>query len=108
MNSEIQSIFNAFEQRQHQGKFAFLATVVGTQGSTYRRPGARLLITEDGQTVGLVSGGCLVGTAAVPGVLSRHNLPHKMPFLFLVLTDGGHLLRPGLAPLVPRLQLLQY
>lgn len=59
MSSEIQSILNAFEQIQHQGKSAFLATVVGTQGSTYRRSGARLLIAEDGQTVGLVSGGCL-------------------------------------------------
>jgi xanthine dehydrogenase accessory factor len=59
MNSEIQSILNAFDRSQHQGKSAFLATVVKTQGSTYRRPGARLLITEDGQTVGLVSGGCL-------------------------------------------------
>jgi xanthine dehydrogenase accessory factor len=59
MSSEIQSILNAFEQIQHQGKSAFLATVVGTQGSTYRRPGARLSISEDGQTVGLVSGGCL-------------------------------------------------
>ncbi len=59
MSSEIQSILNAFEQSQHQGKSACLATVVGTQGSTYRRPGARLLITDDGETVGLVSGGCL-------------------------------------------------
>jgi xanthine dehydrogenase accessory factor len=59
MSSEIQSILSAFEQSQQQGKSAFLATVVGTQGSTYRRPGARLFITEDGETVGLVSGGCL-------------------------------------------------
>jgi xanthine dehydrogenase accessory factor len=59
MSSEIQSIINAFEQSYHQGKSAFLATVVGTQGSTYRRPGARLFITDDGETVGLVSGGCL-------------------------------------------------
>jgi xanthine dehydrogenase accessory factor len=59
MSSEIQSILNAFEESQHQGKSAFLATVIGTQGSTYRRPGARLSIAENGQTVGLVSGGCL-------------------------------------------------
>jgi xanthine dehydrogenase accessory factor len=59
MSSEIQSILNAFEQSQQQGKSAFLATVVGTQGSTYRRPGARLFIADDGETVGLVSGGCL-------------------------------------------------
>lgn len=59
MSSEIQSILNAFEQSQRQGKAAFLATVVGTQGSTYRRPGARLFMADDGETVGLVSGGCL-------------------------------------------------
>lgn len=59
MSSEIRSILSTFEENQYQRKSAFLATVVGTQGSTYRRPGARLLITEDGQTVGLVSGGCL-------------------------------------------------
>jgi xanthine dehydrogenase accessory factor len=59
MSSEIQLILNTFEESQHQGKSAFLATVVGIQGSTYRRPGARLLMTDDGQTVGLVSGGCL-------------------------------------------------
>jgi xanthine dehydrogenase accessory factor len=59
MNSEIQSILNAFDRNQHQGKSAFLATVVGTQGSTYRRPGARLFIADDSETVGLVSGGCL-------------------------------------------------
>lgn len=59
MSSEIQSILSAFEQSQRQGKSAFLATVVATQGSTYRRPGARLFIPDDGETVGLVSGGCL-------------------------------------------------
>ncbi|AFY92706.1 XdhC family protein [Chamaesiphon minutus] len=59
MSSEIQSILNAFDRSQHRGKSAFLATVVGTQGSTYRRPGARLFIAADGETVGLVSGGCL-------------------------------------------------
>jgi xanthine dehydrogenase accessory factor len=59
MSSEIQAILNAFAQSQDRGKSAFLATVVGTQGSTYRRPGARLFIADNGETVGLVSGGCL-------------------------------------------------
>ena len=36
-----------------------LATVVGTAGSTYRKPGARMLIMGDGGFVGLLSGGCL-------------------------------------------------
>jgi len=36
-----------------------LATVVSTAGSTYRKPGARMLIFADGSCLGLLSGGCL-------------------------------------------------
>ncbi len=36
-----------------------LATVVATAGSTYRKPGARMLIMGDGRYLGLLSGGCL-------------------------------------------------
>jgi xanthine dehydrogenase accessory factor len=36
-----------------------LATVVGTAGSTYRKPGARMLLMADGSYIGLLSGGCL-------------------------------------------------
>ncbi len=36
-----------------------LATIVSVRGSTYRRPGARLLVSESGEVVGNLSGGCL-------------------------------------------------
>lgn len=36
-----------------------LATVVATAGSTYRKPGARMLLMGDGSFIGLLSGGCL-------------------------------------------------
>lgn len=36
-----------------------LATVVTTAGSTYRKPGARMLIMADGSYLGLLTGGCL-------------------------------------------------
>lgn len=36
-----------------------LATLVAVEGSSYRRPGARLLITAAGRRVGSISGGCL-------------------------------------------------
>jgi len=36
-----------------------LASVVATAGSTYRKPGARMLIMADGSYLGLLSGGCL-------------------------------------------------
>lgn len=38
---------------------AVLATLVSVEGSSYRRPGARLLVTRDGRRVGSISGGCL-------------------------------------------------
>ena len=41
------------------GRRAALATVVRIDGSSYRRPGAKLLIEDDGRTIGGVSGGCL-------------------------------------------------
>jgi xanthine dehydrogenase accessory factor len=36
-----------------------LATLVQTEGSTYRKPGARLLVEANGKTLGVLSGGCL-------------------------------------------------
>jgi xanthine/CO dehydrogenase XdhC/CoxF family maturation factor len=36
-----------------------LATLVTVEGSSYRRPGARLLVSDDGTRIGAVSGGCL-------------------------------------------------
>jgi xanthine dehydrogenase accessory factor len=41
------------------GRRAALATVVRIQGSAYRRPGAKLLVADDGTMIGNVSGGCL-------------------------------------------------
>lgn len=36
-----------------------LATLVSVEGSSYRRPGARLLMTTNGLRIGSISGGCL-------------------------------------------------
>jgi len=33
------------------------------EGSSYRQPGARMLVTEDGSLTGAISGGCLEGDA---------------------------------------------
>lgn len=38
---------------------AVLATLVSVEGSSYRRPGARLLVGRDGARIGSISGGCL-------------------------------------------------
>lgn len=56
---ELQDILRAYQDSRTRGLKAALATVVKTQGSTYRRAGARLFVREDGSTIGSVSGGCL-------------------------------------------------
>ncbi len=43
------------------GEDGVLVTLVGVQGSSYRREGARLLLAGDGAMVGSISGGCLEG-----------------------------------------------
>jgi len=60
---EIRDIISAFDEAQKQEKKTALATVVHVDGSSYRRPGAKMLITEDGQITGSISGGCLEGDA---------------------------------------------
>jgi xanthine dehydrogenase accessory factor len=51
----------AFSAAQASGGVCVLVTVVGTRGSSYRSPGARMLILPDGSRIGAVSGGCLEG-----------------------------------------------
>ena len=41
-----------------------LATVVAVEGSSYRKPGARMLLAQDGRRAGTVSGGCLEAEVA--------------------------------------------
>jgi xanthine dehydrogenase accessory factor len=51
-------------ERWQQGNAAALVTLVRVEGSSYRRPGARLLVTSEGDTVGSISGGCLEAEVA--------------------------------------------
>lgn len=60
---EIKDILTAFDEAQKQGMQTSLATVVHVKGSSYRKPGARMLITEHGELTGAISGGCLEGDA---------------------------------------------
>jgi xanthine/CO dehydrogenase XdhC/CoxF family maturation factor len=62
--SEITDVLEAIESLGAQGQKMALATIVAVRGSTYRRPGARLLVPEDGAPIGNISGGCLEGDVA--------------------------------------------
>jgi len=61
--TELQRLLLAYDQHRAQARPCALATVVEVLGSAYRRPGARMLVTDDGQLTGAISGGCLEGDA---------------------------------------------
>lgn len=56
---ETDQILGLWAECKEAGESAVLATVVQTRGSSYRLPGARLLITPRGRRAGSISGGCL-------------------------------------------------
>lgn len=57
--NQVGDILALAKQAQAEQVDAVLATVVRTEGSSYRQPGAMMLICADGRSVGMVSGGCL-------------------------------------------------
>ena len=56
---ELQEIVNSWQKLKQTPRKAALATLVKVEGSAYRRPGARMLVTSDSQQIGTISGGCL-------------------------------------------------
>ncbi|HEX3987342.1 MAG TPA: XdhC family protein [Acidobacteriaceae bacterium] len=57
--AELRQILDLWKRASAAGEEICLATVVGIEGSAYRRPGARMLMTAGGERAGTVSGGCL-------------------------------------------------
>ena len=75
-----------FEEAKHllqsNGRFA-IATVVETRGSTPQKPGAKLLVKEDGQGIGTLGGGCVEGDIwfAAKEMLFDKAPPQKKDYL---------------------------
>ena len=61
MDSELGPLLPLFERERAAGRAVVLGLLVRTAGSTYRKPGAMLLIAGNGEYAGLISGGCLEG-----------------------------------------------
>jgi len=73
---EINDILKSYREALSNGKKTALATVVKVEGSSYRQPGAKMLVTEDGILTGAISGGCLEGDAlrrALLAINQKHN-----------------------------------
>ena len=75
---EIRDILKALDEAQKLGKQTALATVVHVEGSSYRRPGARMLIEDDGKLTGAISGGCLEGDALRKALLVMSEKRSKL------------------------------
>jgi len=75
---EIIAILKAYRNTQKQSVRSALATVVRVEGSSYRRAGARMLVTEDGMLTGAISGGCLEGDALKKALSAIHQQENKL------------------------------
>jgi xanthine dehydrogenase accessory factor len=62
--TDFEQILPLWRELESAGADYVLATVVEVQGSSYRRPGARMLLAPDGRRAGTVSGGCLEAEVA--------------------------------------------
>lgn len=56
---ETAAILHTYQKHRLDSEPLVLATVMRVQGSSYRQPGARMLIDGNGEIAGSVSGGCL-------------------------------------------------
>jgi len=70
---EIRDIIEVSKCHLMEGIRSVLATVVHVDGSSYRRPGARMLVDEYGQMTGAISGGCLEGDALKKALYALHQ-----------------------------------
>lgn len=78
MTKEIADIIKAYDAAVQAGKQTALATVVHVEGSSYRRPGARMLVEENGRMTGAISGGCLEGDAYKKAMLAMAQKQNKL------------------------------
>lgn len=61
---ELRQILELWKRAAGAGEDVCLATIAAIEGSAYRRPGARMLLTASGQRAGTISGGCLEAEVA--------------------------------------------
>ena len=78
MTKEIRDILAAFKEAKNQGRQTALATIVQVEGSAYRRPGARMLVEDNGKITGAISGGCLEGDALKKALLAINQQQNKL------------------------------
>jgi xanthine/CO dehydrogenase XdhC/CoxF family maturation factor len=69
----VRALLERFDAWRGEGRTLVLATVIETGGSTYSKPGHRILIADSHEWQGLVSGGCLEGDLALQAEQVRRD-----------------------------------
>lgn len=70
----MKEVLNDIDRWRRAGKRVAVARVVGIEGSGPRDPGATMVVNEDGEVAGSVSGGCVEG-AVVTEALDLLSAP---------------------------------
>lgn len=73
--TDFEHILPLWRELESAGAEYVLATVVAVEGSSYRKPGARMLLAQDGRRAGTVSGGCLEAEVAKKAWWRTENGP---------------------------------
>jgi xanthine dehydrogenase accessory factor len=77
----VHSTLRAFDEWRWAGRQVALVTVIDTEGSTYTKAGHRMLVADNGDYHGLVSGGCLEGDLAEhAGAVIRTGEPQLLTY----------------------------
>jgi xanthine/CO dehydrogenase XdhC/CoxF family maturation factor len=75
---ELEILLTAYDEMKSKGLGCVLATVVHVEGSSYRQAGARMLVNENGEMTGAISGGCLEGDALKKALLALEQGQNKL------------------------------
>jgi len=75
---ELETILAAYDEMKSKSLGCVLATLVHVEGSSYRKAGARMLVNENGEMTGAISGGCLEGDALKKALLALEQEQNKL------------------------------
>jgi len=114
---ELIEILNSLEELAASQDPMYLCTIVETKGSSYRRPGAKMLVRNFKNEIGIISGGCLENdilyrlkeTDSVPPFILEHDSTSEEEILFGTETGCGGLVRILVEPfreILPRFEVL--
>src|SRR4051794_3872094 len=74
----MKDVLDDIERWRSAGKRVAVARVVGLEGSGPRDPGAAMVVNEDGEVAGSVSGGCVEGAVVTEALEVLEGGPSRL------------------------------